>query len=354
MLEDLVAVALLVERERVLEARAAAAAHADAQAGRLDLGALGDEELADLLGALVGERDHRFSKYSDRSAALPLSTMATSMATKEELKERIEAGIPGASAEVHGDDGAPLRGRRRRPRVRRAVADRPAPARLRRVRRRARRPHPRPVPEDQGRVRTTVSDETQNPLRDAIAGRDRDERRDPLHEGHARSSRCAASPPAPPARCRRSRRRSRRSTSCPTRASARSCRRCRTGRRSRSCSSDGELVGGGDIVAEMYESGELAELLGVEQPEDEPAPAEPQRQRAAVDREPARLSRAGAARGPRRAAVQQLEQAPTVGGSLPPRVLATITAARASPSIRTCGLRYARRSGAPSRARTPS
>jgi len=35
----------------------------------------------------------------------------------------------------------------------------------------------------------------------------------------------------------------------------------------------GELVGGADIVAEMYESGELAELLGVEQPEDEPAPA---------------------------------------------------------------------------------
>ncbi len=31
----------------------------------------------------------------------------------------------------------------------------------------------------------------------------------------------------------------------------------------------GELVGGADIVAEMYESGELAELLGVEQPEDD-------------------------------------------------------------------------------------
>jgi monothiol glutaredoxin len=35
---------------------------------------------------------------------------------------------------------------------------------------------------------------------------------------------------------------------------------------------DGELVGGADIVAEMYESGELAELLGAEQPDaaDEP------------------------------------------------------------------------------------
>jgi monothiol glutaredoxin len=34
----------------------------------------------------------------------------------------------------------------------------------------------------------------------------------------------------------------------------------------------GELVGGADIVQEMYESGELAELLGVEQPETGPAP----------------------------------------------------------------------------------
>ena len=30
----------------------------------------------------------------------------------------------------------------------------------------------------------------------------------------------------------------------------------------------GELVGGCDIVTEMYESGELAELLGAEQPDD--------------------------------------------------------------------------------------
>ena len=32
----------------------------------------------------------------------------------------------------------------------------------------------------------------------------------------------------------------------------------------------GELVGGCDIVTEMYESGELAEALGVEAPEDAP------------------------------------------------------------------------------------
>ena len=34
-----------------------------------------------------------------------------------------------------------------------------------------------------------------------------------------------------------------------------------------------ELVGGCDIVTEMYESGELAQLLGVEQPQAEPEPA---------------------------------------------------------------------------------
>jgi monothiol glutaredoxin len=35
---------------------------------------------------------------------------------------------------------------------------------------------------------------------------------------------------------------------------------------------NGKLVGGCDIMLEMYESGELAELLGVEQPEDEAEP----------------------------------------------------------------------------------
>ena len=36
----------------------------------------------------------------------------------------------------------------------------------------------------------------------------------------------------------------------------------------------GELIGGADIVVEMYENGELAELLGVEMPEEDDAPAE--------------------------------------------------------------------------------
>ena len=39
----------------------------------------------------------------------------------------------------------------------------------------------------------------------------------------------------------------------------------------------GELVGGCDIVEEMLDSGELAELLGVEQPARRPSPAGPPR-----------------------------------------------------------------------------
>ena len=35
---------------------------------------------------------------------------------------------------------------------------------------------------------------------------------------------------------------------------------------------NGELIGGSDIVLEMYESGELAALLGVEQPDDVQVP----------------------------------------------------------------------------------
>jgi monothiol glutaredoxin len=38
---------------------------------------------------------------------------------------------------------------------------------------------------------------------------------------------------------------------------------------------DGKLVGGHDIVMEMYEDGSLAETLGVEQPTEDDAPPEP-------------------------------------------------------------------------------
>src|SRR5579884_2534629 len=39
---------------------------------------------------------------------------------------------------------------------------------------------------------------------------------------------------------------------------------------------DGELVGGCDIVMEMYQSGELQQLLGVEEAAEAEAPPEPQ------------------------------------------------------------------------------
>ena len=38
---------------------------------------------------------------------------------------------------------------------------------------------------------------------------------------------------------------------------------------------EGKLVGGHDIVMEMYEDGSLAEALGVEQPEEDDAPEPP-------------------------------------------------------------------------------
>lgn len=43
---------------------------------------------------------------------------------------------------------------------------------------------------------------------------------------------------------------------------------------------DGKLVGGSDIMLEMYESGELARLLGVEQPAEEESPAPSDEQQA--------------------------------------------------------------------------
>jgi monothiol glutaredoxin len=39
---------------------------------------------------------------------------------------------------------------------------------------------------------------------------------------------------------------------------------------------EGKLVGGADIVTEMYESGELAELLGVDQPAAADTPSAPE------------------------------------------------------------------------------
>jgi monothiol glutaredoxin len=43
---------------------------------------------------------------------------------------------------------------------------------------------------------------------------------------------------------------------------------------------NGELLGGADIVEEMFDSGELAEALGVDQPAETAAPAQPEQPQA--------------------------------------------------------------------------
>src|SRR3954471_10872347 len=105
VLEDRVAFALVVEGEVVLEAGAAAAAHADPEAGEGQVGVLRIQELADLRGARLGEVDalgvvgdlrraHRFTKCSDRLPCIE------HMPTIDEIKQRIESAIPDATADV--------------------------------------------------------------------------------------------------------------------------------------------------------------------------------------------------------------------------------------------------------------
>ena len=139
-------------------------------------------------------------------------------------------------------------------------------------------------------------------------------------------------------RCRRSTRRSRRSTSCPTRASARSSRALSDWPTIPQLFVDGELVGGADIVTEMYESGELAEALGVEAPSASP----PRRRPAptgtgpARHREPPELVRGiGSRRWPSRSS-------PTRPDYLPPALLADL-GVREVVAVRRLGRRSAAR-----------
>jgi hypothetical protein len=66
VLEDRVILAWLIESELILEARAAPAANADTQARGRHVGALSGEELAHLVGTLVGDRDHTFQSIASR------------------------------------------------------------------------------------------------------------------------------------------------------------------------------------------------------------------------------------------------------------------------------------------------
>jgi len=94
VVEDLVTVVLLVERELVLEARAATALdrHAQPSLGLL----LRGEELAYLLGRNVGESDHLYSSLAASGAAIVFIAMPTA----EQLRERIEGALPGSTASV--------------------------------------------------------------------------------------------------------------------------------------------------------------------------------------------------------------------------------------------------------------
>ena len=97
-LEHDVALALLVERQLVLESRAAAAAHAHAQPRDAHIRLLAGEEVVHLLGALVSYRDHdvQYTRGRDTLCAVP---------KPEDIKQRIEAAIPGAQAEVEDFTG---------------------------------------------------------------------------------------------------------------------------------------------------------------------------------------------------------------------------------------------------------
>ena len=101
-LEDSIALALLVEGQLVLEARAAAPTDPDAQSRKGHVGTLGVEELAHLLGSLVGELNHCYPKCSEPTAP---AILGPEMPTPEEIKQRIEAAIPGARVEVEDYTG---------------------------------------------------------------------------------------------------------------------------------------------------------------------------------------------------------------------------------------------------------
>src|SRR5207248_1575810 len=93
VLEHEVAVALLVERELVLEPGAAAPAngHPETRVRML----LDGEQCADLLGCDVGQRYHG---HNDSRQIARYSRPR--MPTAQELKERIETALPGATAVV--------------------------------------------------------------------------------------------------------------------------------------------------------------------------------------------------------------------------------------------------------------
>ena len=108
-----------------------------------------------------------------------------------------------------------------------------------------------------------MSETTENPIRDAIAEAIRDHEVILFMKGTPERPRCGFSARTV-AVLDASARSSPRSTSCPTRASAQELSAISNWPTIPQLFVKGELVGGCDIVTEMYETGELAEVLGVD------------------------------------------------------------------------------------------
>ena len=103
MVEDVIVLALLVKRERVLESRAAAAAYPDSQTD-LAVGLLLGQESSNLLRRYVCEGDHasetiamasRLRQKPRRGGAIFVN-----VPNADQLKARIEDALPGAEVRV--------------------------------------------------------------------------------------------------------------------------------------------------------------------------------------------------------------------------------------------------------------
>src|SRR4051794_6932289 len=261
--EDLVAVVALVERELILEARAAAALDRDAQP-RLGL-LLRGEELADLLRGDVGKSDHLTPDSSYVPGRYRFYSNAERGATERTYRGRNSwIDSIGRGLDRHGRP-LPRRGGLRA--LRRAVANRAAPARLLDLRRRDRGADPRPLDQDiDTREQGMTNEEIRNFLQQAI-----DENEVMLF---------MKGTPEQPA-CGFSMRTSGALNELGVRYAALDILPDPRIRQELSALSSwptipqlfvkGELVGGADIVTEMYETGELHQALGVEAPEAGPA-----------------------------------------------------------------------------------
>ena len=100
VLENGVAVTLLIKGKRILKPGTTTAADAHAQTCGLGHSRLRGEKLANLQSTIVGKRDHASVSIASARVAATLESMSVS---PDELKVRIESAIPGTRAAVSGD-----------------------------------------------------------------------------------------------------------------------------------------------------------------------------------------------------------------------------------------------------------